>query len=133
MPPRHHFAYEIPQSIFDEADLFDDSTGVVAMTGSKAPLHLLDRFLVRLSTMIGVEVKLSMHDSQQPIKIYLSRPSGSDKGRTGIVDELRQFLRKMERSMSSIATHRSGTSAVECPNALLSVIGSQCREEKGDP
>jgi hypothetical protein len=98
------------------------------MTGLKAPLSLLDRFLVRLSTVICVEMKLSMHGSQQSIKIYLSRTSRSAKGCRGLDDELQQFHRKMERSMICIAIHRSGASAIKCPNALLTVTGFRCKE-----
>lgn len=109
MSPKHHFVTEIPQNIFDDVDLIDDSTGIVPTVGLKTPTRLRDRFLQRLSKIAAADAKVHETGSQDSIQIYLTRNVGCPQARIERDAELRQYLQSMEASLAIISNKRTGT------------------------
>jgi hypothetical protein len=111
MTPKRHFSTEIPQNIFEDGDLIDDSIGDIPMIGLKTPTGLRVRFMQRLSRLAAADVKMHEAEGQQAIEIHLSRNVRTLQVCIERDHELRQLVESMEVSFAVMSTRRTGTIA----------------------
>lgn len=88
----------------------DDLTGINPRNGQKDPSKLRERFLGRLSRMIAARVRLSDHEKDDSVDIFITRNDGSPQTRVELDTELGEFLQHVERSLSIISTNHSSKS-----------------------
>lgn len=108
MAPRHHFATEIPQSIFEEEDVFDDSIAGIPVSTMTIPQELSQRFIRRLAKLTVASVTLQEERSGACINIIMSRNQGSPQARIELDTELNDFVRSLKGSLELMAHHRHG-------------------------
>ncbi|KAI4638294.1 hypothetical protein J4E93_010293 [Alternaria ventricosa] len=106
--PRNEPCEENPYGIFVEEDLIDDSTGIVPTKGLGIPLSLKDRFLRRLSKMLGTAANIREIHNGNAMDIFLTRDKQSPGPNIALDEGLRKFVRELEDGLESVATHPSG-------------------------
>jgi len=99
---------ESPYGIFVEEDLIDDSTGVVPTKGLGISLSLKDRFLRRLSKMLGTAANIREAPNVNAMDIFLARDKQSARPDIALDEALRKFVRELEDGLAAVATHSSG-------------------------
>jgi hypothetical protein len=108
MATRHHFATEIPRSIFEEEDVFDDSiTGIPVLTMTVSQ-ELSRRFIRRLAKLTAASATMQEERSGASVNIIMSRHPGSPQARIELDAELNDFLRSLKRSLELMAYYRNG-------------------------
>jgi hypothetical protein len=123
MASRYHFAEEIPHSMLTEEDLVDDSTGITLIIGLATPLSLKNRFVRRLSKLLAAELHIKEGHDGKTMDIFLSRDGNSAQPRLELDEELRKFVRSMEETLASIASHPKGMYADFSKRSLLTHSG----------
>ena len=106
--PRNEPCEESPYGIFVEEDLIDDSTGVVPTKGLGIPLSLKDRFLRRLSKMLGTAANIREAPHVNAMDVFLARDRQSPRPNIALDEGLRKFVRELEEGLAAVATHPSG-------------------------
>jgi len=99
---------ESPYGIFVEEDLIDDSTGVVPTKGLGIPLSLKDRFIRRLSKMLGTAANIREVPNGNAMDIFLTRDKQSPRPNITLDEGLRKFVRELEDGLAAVANHSSG-------------------------
>ena len=99
---------ESPYGIFVEEDLIDDSTGIIPTKGLGIPLSLKDRFLRRLSKMLGTAANIREAPNGNVMDIFLTRDKTSPRPNIALDGGLRKFVRELEEGLAAVATHSSG-------------------------
>ncbi|KAI4645465.1 uncharacterized protein J4E78_009375 [Alternaria triticimaculans] len=113
---------ENPYGIFVEEDLIDDSTGVVPTKGLGIPLSLKDRFLRRLSKMLGTAANIRETPNGNVMDIFLTRDKTSPRPNIALDEGLRKFVRELEDGLAAVATHSSGLPLDRACSELWDVI-----------
>jgi len=98
---------ESPYGIFVEEDLIDDSTGIVPTKGLGIPLSLKDRFLRRLSKMLGTAANIREAPNVNAMDIFLTRDKQSPRPNIALDEGLRKFVRELEDGLATVAMHPS--------------------------
>jgi len=99
---------ESPYGIFVEEDLIDDSTGIVPTKGLGIPLSLKDRFLRRLSKMLGTAANIRETPNINAMDIFLTRDKQSPRPNIALDEGLRKFVRELEDGLAAVAMHSTG-------------------------
>jgi len=107
-PTANESCEESPYGIFVEEDLIDDSTGVIPTKGLGIPLSLKDRFLRRLSKMLGTAANIREAPNGNVMDIFLTRDKQSPRPNIALDEGLRKFVRELEDGLAAVATHSSG-------------------------
>ncbi|KAI4944273.1 hypothetical protein J4E91_008830 [Alternaria rosae] len=113
---------ENPYGIFVEEDLIDDSTGIVPTKGLGIPLSLKDRFLRRLSKMLGTAANIREPSNVNVMDIFLTRDKQSPWPNIALDEGLRKFVRELEDGLAAIAMHPSGPPLDRACSELWDVI-----------
>jgi hypothetical protein len=108
MAPRHHFATEIPQSIFEEEDIFDDTISAIPMATSTVPRDLNVRFICRLETLTAASIQMQEERSRASVEIVMSQNVGSPQPRIELDTKLKQFLANLGGFLELISQNRNG-------------------------
>ncbi|KAF2128718.1 hypothetical protein P153DRAFT_431611 [Dothidotthia symphoricarpi CBS 119687] len=106
--PSHCYTAEVPLSVFDEDDLIDDSYGITPMAGLGKPLSLRNRFLRRLSKMIGADVTMQEDEPDVRLDIYLTWKPNQLEQSPAVDKELREYLSGLKDAWAIIAMHQCG-------------------------
>ncbi|KAI4671078.1 uncharacterized protein J4E88_009476 [Alternaria novae-zelandiae] len=120
--PRNKPCEESPYGIFVEDDLIDDSTGIVPTKGLGIPLSLEDRFLRRLSKMLGTAANIREAPNGNATDIFLTRDKMSSRPNIALDEGLRKFVRELEEGLAAVATHPSGAPLDRACSELWDVI-----------
>jgi len=99
---------ESPYGIFVEDDLIDDSTGIIPTKGLGIPLSLKDRFLRRLSKMLGTAANIREIHTGSAMDIFLTRDKQSPRPNIALDEGLRKFVRELEDGLAAVAMYPSG-------------------------
>ncbi|KAI4958866.1 hypothetical protein J4E86_004476 [Alternaria arbusti] len=113
---------ESPYGIFVDEDLIDDSTGVVPTKGLGIPLSLKDRFLRRLSKMLGTAANIREAPNVSVMDIFLTRDKQSPRPNIALDEGLRKFVRELEDGLAAVAMHPSGPPLDRACSELWDVI-----------
>jgi hypothetical protein len=88
--------------------MIDDSTGIIPTRGLGIPLNLKDRFVRRLSKMLGAEVNIREVPNGNAMDIFLTRGKHSPWPSVALDDGLRQFVRDLEDALTCVARETTG-------------------------
>ncbi|OAL01825.1 hypothetical protein IQ06DRAFT_218832 [Phaeosphaeriaceae sp. SRC1lsM3a] len=108
MAPRHHFATEIPQSIFEEEDIFYDTISAIPMATSTVPRDLSVRFIRRLGKLTAASIQMQEERSGASVEIVMSRNVGSPQPRIELDTKLKKFLASLRGLLELISQNRNG-------------------------
>ncbi|KAI4679348.1 uncharacterized protein J4E84_008376 [Alternaria hordeiaustralica] len=120
--PRNEACEESPYGIFVEEDFIDDSTGIVPTKGLGIPLSLKDRFLRRLSKMLGTAANIREIHTGNAMDIFLTRDKQSPRPSVALDEGLREFVRELEDGLAAVAMHPSGPRLDHACSELWDVI-----------
>lgn len=107
MSSQHQLVHNNLWSLWGKDELIDDATDEIPISGLNTSLSLRDRFMRRLSNLLGgASVQMSEDQLNKSISINITLmrstlPIKLDK-------ELQQLLRSMECSLSSMAMNSNG-------------------------
>jgi len=99
---------DTPYGVFVDEDLIDDSTGVIPTKRLGIPLSLKDRFIRRLSKVIGATANIREVPDGKAIDIFLTRSRQSTRSSIDPDERLRKFVRELEDTLAKVATYPSG-------------------------
>jgi hypothetical protein len=99
---------EAPYGILIEEDMIDDSTGIIPTRGLGVPLSLKDRFVRRLSKMLGAEANIREVPNGNAMDIFLTRGKQSPWPSVTLDDGLRKFVRDLEDALTCVARETTG-------------------------
>jgi hypothetical protein len=105
---QHQHVNDAPYGIFIEEDMIDDSTGIIPMIGLDTPLSLKDRFVRRLSKMLGTGVSIRETPSSNAMDIFLTQGKYSPQPSVALDGELRKFARALEDALADVARASTG-------------------------
>ncbi|KAI4620715.1 uncharacterized protein J4E87_007043 [Alternaria ethzedia] len=120
--PRNEPCEESPYGIFVEEDLIDDSTGIVPTKGLGITLSLKDRFLRRLSKMLGTAANIREAPNVNAMDIFLTKDKQSHRPNIALDEGLRKFVRELEDGLAAVAMHPSGPPLDRACSELWDII-----------
>ncbi|KAH7411864.1 hypothetical protein DE146DRAFT_732252 [Phaeosphaeria sp. MPI-PUGE-AT-0046c] len=122
MAPKHHFPSEIPQSVFEEEDVFDDTISSVPMRTTTVPREVSGRFIRRLAKLAAASVKVQEERCGTFVEIIMTRNTGSPQARIELDTELKKFLTDLRSSLELISQHRNGPAFEQAKEDLMDSI-----------
>ncbi|OAK93391.1 hypothetical protein IQ06DRAFT_365731 [Phaeosphaeriaceae sp. SRC1lsM3a] len=122
MAPRHHFATEIPQSIFEEEDIFDDTISAIPMATSTVPRDLNVRFICRLEKLTAASIQMQEERSRASVEIVMSQNVGSPQPRIELDTKLKKFLANLGGFLELISQNRNGIAFEQAKEELMDTI-----------
>ncbi|KAI4914497.1 hypothetical protein J4E85_010560 [Alternaria conjuncta] len=113
---------ESPYGIFVEEDLIDDSTGIIPTKGLGITLSLKERFVRRLSKMLGTAANIREAPNVDAMDVFLTRDKQSPRPNIALDEGLRKFVRELEDGLAAVATHSSGPPLDRACSELWDII-----------